>query len=131
MSQADIDVVRDSHDAFRRRDLDTFMGYMHPEVEFRSFVLEVEGVYRGHEGVRSWWENVLAVFPDWRPQVEDARDIGDSVLLRVRAEGKETGSGIPLERDIWQVAQVQGGRLKSWAFFRTEQEALESVALRD
>jgi hypothetical protein len=103
---------------------------MDPEVEFRSLVLEIEGLYRGHEGVRSWWENVLAVFPDWSPRIEDAREVGDRVVARVRAEGSGTGSGISLERDIWQVAQVQGGRLRSWAFFRTEQEALESVALR-
>jgi ketosteroid isomerase-like protein len=130
MAQADIDVVRESHEAFRRRDLDAFMTYMDPEVEFRSLVLEIEGMYRGHEGVRSWWENVLAVFPDWSPRIEDAREVGDRVVARVRAEGSGTGSGISLERDIWQVAQVQGGRLRSWAFFRTEQEALESVALR-
>jgi ketosteroid isomerase-like protein len=130
MAQADIDVVRESHEAFRRRDLDAFMTYMDPEVEFRSLVLEIEGLYRGHEGVRSWWENVLAVFPDWSPRIEDAREVGDRVVARVRAEGSGTGSGISLERDIWQVAQVQGGRLRSWAFFRTEQEALESVALR-
>jgi ketosteroid isomerase-like protein len=130
MAQADIDVVRESHEAFRRRDLDAFMTYMDPEVEFRSLVLEIEGLYRGHEGVRSWWENVLAVFPDWSPRIEDAREVGDRVVARVRAEGGGTGSGISLERDIWQVAEVRGGRLRSWAFFRTEQEALESVALR-
>jgi ketosteroid isomerase-like protein len=131
MAQADIEVVLESHEAFRRRDLDAFMSYMDPEIEFRSLVLEIEGMYRGHEGVRSWWENVLAVFPDWSPRIEDAREVGDRVVARVRAEGSGTGSGISLERDIWQVAQVQAGRLRSWAFFRTEQEALESVALRD
>jgi ketosteroid isomerase-like protein len=131
MAQADIDVVRESHDAFRRRDLEAFLGYMDPEVEFRSHVLELEGAYHGHDGVRAWWNNVVAVFPDWSPRMEDARDIGDSVLVRVRAEGKGTGSGVPLERDIWQVVQVRGGRLKSWAFFRTEREALEAVATRE
>jgi ketosteroid isomerase-like protein len=120
-----------THEAFLSRDLQAFLGYMDPEVEFRSLVLEVEGVYHGHEGVRSWWENVLAVFPDWSPQVKEAREVGDRVVVRVQAEGGGTGSGIALERDIWQVADVRGGRIKSTAFFRTEQEALEAVALSD
>lgn len=131
MSQENIEVVCGTHEAFQRRDLDAFLSYMDREIEFRSLVLEVEGIYHGHEGIRSWWENVLAVFPDWSPQVEDARDVGDRVLVRVRAEGSGTGSGIALERDFWQVADVRDGRVKSSAFFRTEQEALEAVALRD
>ena len=131
MAQADIEVVRESHEAFRRRDFDAFLTYMDPEVEFRSLVLEVEGVYRGHEGVREWWDDVLAVFPEWSPRAEDAREIGDSVVVRVRSEGRDTGSGIPLDRDIWQVVQVRDGRLRSWAFYRTQEEALKAVATRD
>jgi ketosteroid isomerase-like protein len=130
MAQADIDVVRESHDAFRRRDLDAWLGYLDAEVEFTSLVLELEGTYRGHEGARSWWENIVAVFPDWSPQLVDAREIGDRILVQVRAEGRGTGSGIQLERDSWQIARVEDGRIKSWNFYRSEQEALEAAALR-
>jgi len=129
MSQADIDAVRDSHEAFRRRDLGAFLDHMDPDVEFTSLVLEVEGVYRGHEGIRSWWDNVLAVFPDWQPEVVDAREVCDRVVLQVRAEGSGTGSGIAVDRDIWQVAEVRDGRLVSWKFFRTEHEAVEAAVL--
>ena len=131
MAQADIEVVRESHEAFRRRDLDAFLTYMDPGVEFRSLALEIEGVYHGHEGVRSWWDNVLAVFPEWSPRIESAREIGDRILVQVRAEGTGTGSGSPLERDWWQVVRVEDGRLRSWAFFRTKQEALEALAVSD
>ena len=128
MAQSDIDVVCGSHDAFRRRDFEAFVEYMDPDVEFRSLVLEVEGAYRGHEGIRAWWNDILEVFPEWQPQVEDAREIGDRVVLRVRAEGIGTGSGIGLDRVIWQVAEVRDGRLAAWRFFRTEDEALAAAA---
>ena len=131
MSQENVEVVRGTFDAFQARDLDAFLSYMDPEVEYRSLVLEVEGVYCGHEGIRSWWESVLAVFPDWSPKIEDARDLGDQVLVRVRAEGQGTGSGIAVERHIWQVAEVRDGRMRSSAFFRTEQEALAAAGLRE
>jgi ketosteroid isomerase-like protein len=127
MSPENVEVVRDTFDAFRRRDLGAFLSRIDPEVEFRSLVLEVEGVYHGHEGVRSWWESVLAVFPDWSPEVVDAREVGGRVVARVRAEGSGTGSGIVLERDFWEVADVRDGRVRSWAFFRTEQEALDAL----
>jgi ketosteroid isomerase-like protein len=127
MADADIDVVCDSLDAFRKRDLDAWLGFLHPDVEFTSLVLEIEGVYRGREGARSWWESVVAVFPEWSPRVVDSRKVGDSILVRVRAEGAGTGSGIDLDRDFWQVAEVEDGLLRSWRFFRTEQEALDAL----
>jgi hypothetical protein len=113
------------------RDLDAFLSCFDPEVEFRPLVLEVEGIYHGHEGMRSWWASVLAVFPDWNPQLLDTRDLGRRVLSRARAEGHGTGSGIPLDRDIWQVAEIRDGRIKWSAFFRTEHEALEAAGLRE
>jgi ketosteroid isomerase-like protein len=126
MSQDAVEVVRGTFDAFRDRDLDAFLSHLDPDVEFRSLVLEIEGAYHGHDGARRWWEDLLAVFPDWTPSVEDARDLGDRLLVRVRAEGRGTGSGIAEERDIWQLAEVRDGRLRSWTFFRTEEEALEA-----
>lgn len=128
MSQADIDLVVESHDAFLNRDLEGWLGYLDPDVEFTSLVLEIEGVHCGHEGARAWWENVVTVFPDWRPHVVSTREVGDSVLIQVRAEGTGTGSGIELERDFWQIARVEHGRIKSWNFYRSEQEALDAAA---
>src|SRR3954467_10816020 len=128
MGLSDTEVVRSSHEAFRRRDFGAFLEYMDPDIEFSSLVLEVEGTYRGHAGIRSWWDDILAVFPDWQPQVEDAREVGDRVVLKVRAEGAGTGSGIDLDRVIWQVAEVRDGRLRSWRFYRTEDEALAAAA---
>jgi len=129
MAEGNTEVVRRSYEAFRRRDLDAFLDCIDPEVEFSSLVLEVEGVYRGHEGARSWWNGVLGVFPDWMPEVADAREIGAQVLVRTRAEGSGTGSGVALQRDFWQVAEVRDGRITSWAFFRTQEEALEAAGL--
>jgi|SRR5215204_2548032 len=131
MSEQNVEVVRATFEAFRRRDLDTFLSCFDPDVEYRSLVLEVEGVYHGHEGMRSWWDSVLTVFPEWNPQLEDTRDLGQRVLSRVRAEGHGTGSGIVPEREIWHVAEIREGRMKSSAFFRTEAEALEAVGLRE
>ena len=120
--------VRSSYDAFHRRDLDEFLTYHDSDVEFKSLVLEVEGVYRGHDGLRAWWENVVDVFPNWMPQIEDAREAGDRVLLRVRLEGHATGTGIDLDRHAWNVVEVHDGRITSSAFFRTEEEALQAMA---
>ena len=127
MPEDSVGTVRSSYEAFHRRDLEEFLSYHDPAVEFKSLVLEVEGVYHGHEGMRAWWETVVDVFPDWMPQIEDAREAGDRVLLRVRVEGHDTGTGIDLDRHAWNVVEVHDGRITSSAFFRTEEEALEAI----
>jgi ketosteroid isomerase-like protein len=127
MPEDNVGTVRKTYEAFQRRDLEEFLSYHDPDVDFRSLVLEVEGVHRGHDGLRSWWESILDVFPDWKPQIEDARESGDRVLVRVRIEGAGTGTGIDLERHAWNVVEVHDGRITSSAFFRTEEEAVEAM----
>jgi ketosteroid isomerase-like protein len=127
MSDENVQAVLGTFEAFEARDLDAFLSYMDPAVEFRSLVLEVEGAYHGHDGIRSWWDTVLGVFPDWSPKVEEARDLGDGVVVRVRAEGSGTGTGIGVRRDIWQAAHLRDGLITLSAFFRTEEEALEAA----
>jgi hypothetical protein len=36
-------------------------------VEFTTRFVQLEGAphYRGHDGVRDWWRDVLAIFPDF------------------------------------------------------------------
>jgi ketosteroid isomerase-like protein len=131
MSESNVDAVRLAFEAFLRRDLDAFLACFDPDVEYRSLVLEVEGVYHGHAGLRRWWDSILTVFPDWSPTVEDSRELGDLVVSRVRAEGRGTGSGISHDRDIWHLAEVRDGRLRWSTFFRTEVEALQAAGARD
>jgi ketosteroid isomerase-like protein len=127
MPQEDVEVVRRIFAAFRERDLEAFLGYLDPDVEFRSLILEIEGAYHGFDGATEWWADLLSVFPDWSPSIEETRKVADRVIVRVRAEGRGTGSGVAQARDIWQVAEVRDGRVRSSAFFRTEREALEAV----
>jgi ketosteroid isomerase-like protein len=58
MSQENVELVYRLNDAFKRRDLDAYLALCDPDVEYYSRFGEVEGggPYRGHEGVRSWWE---------------------------------------------------------------------------
>ena len=127
MPQEDVEVVRRIFAAFRERDLEAFLGYLDPDVEFRSLILEIEGPYHGFDGATEWWADLLSVFPDWSPSIEEARKVADRVIVRVRAEGRGTGSGVAQARDIWQVAEVRDGRVRSSAFFRTEREALQAA----
>ena len=80
MSQENVELARRAFDAFNRRDFDAFLELMDPEVEAASQLVAIEGGYRGHEGIRRWWESVFEVFPDFTLGVVEVRDLGDLTL---------------------------------------------------
>jgi hypothetical protein len=68
MSQENVDLYYRAIDAFNRRDLAAYLALMDADVEFTPYEVWVQGgsPYRGRAGVRSWWEESFAVFPDLR-----------------------------------------------------------------
>jgi ketosteroid isomerase-like protein len=131
MSQENLDLAHQAYAALQEGDFDEFLSYFDPEVEFKSLVLELEGVFHGHDGVRQWWEGLLAAFPDWNPSLLEVRDLDDRVLIHASATGRGAASGIGIEDDFWQLVEVRNGRVVSYAAFRTQAEALEAAGLRE
>jgi hypothetical protein len=114
--------------ALNAGDLETFVSLTTEDVEFTSLVAEAEAtVFRGHAGVRDWWENVRGAFegPHW--EVLDIRIWGETGVMKFRLSG--TLAGVRVEQTMWQAAKSREGKLSWWAFFRTEHEALEAVGL--
>ena len=63
--------------ALNARDLDGFIAVAAEDVEFTSMVAEMEGTtFRGHDGIRMWWETVVSAFGDVRWEVLDVRGPG-------------------------------------------------------
>lgn len=116
-------------DAFNQRELDGFLALMDPELEFTSRVIPVAGDvhYRGHDGIREWWKDLLAVFPDFRVELLEIRDLGDSTVIAARVSGHGADSDAPFEQRIWQAIRWRDDRVVSWRTFDTEAEALEAV----
>ena len=121
-----------AYEALQRDGVEAFLAYVHPDAEWHPLVLQLEGVFHGYDGVRQWWTNLLAVFPDWRPAIEDEpRELGDWVLIHARASGSGRGSGIGINDDFWQAARVRDGLIVWYGAFRTEEEALEAVRAQE
>lgn len=126
MSQKDLDAVRDAWAAISADDFAGFISLIDPEVEFTSLVAEAEAItYRGHEGVRRWWDSVREAFPDFRASTIDLREEGDQILAHIRLCG--TVHGTQVEQAIWQVLTPRDERVVRWTVHRTEEEALKEI----
>jgi ketosteroid isomerase-like protein len=119
MSQENVELVRQAQDAFNRRDLDALLALHDPDVEVAPSILKVEGgdSYRGHDGLRTWWENLHGVFPDFSAEIEDVRDLGDVIIARVRLRGQGLGSEAAMEQTAWNVVEVRNKKAIWWGVF--------------
>ena len=133
MSEENVELVYESNDAFNRRDLDAFLAFADPDIEWSPLILELEGggPYHGHDGVRRWWESWLDVAPDFNGEVEDVGVLGDVTVARVRLRGHGGASGATLEQTVWQFAEWREKKCVRYRTFASEAEAFEAAGLRE
>ena len=131
MSDENLELLHQAFDAFNRRDLDAFLTLADLEIELTPLNLELEGgAYRGHDGVRTFWKEYIAVFPDFQAEIDDARGFGEMTLAHLHLRGHGTASAVPFEQPIWQIAQWRNEKCLWWHSFRSEDDALEAASLR-
>jgi ketosteroid isomerase-like protein len=131
MTPENVELVHRALEAFDRRDMDAYLALMADDVEAESRLASVEGGFRGHDGIRRWWDNMFVVWPDVRAKVVEAEGHGDLTLIRLDLRGHGAGSDVPLEWTVWQVAKWQGGKCVRWTSFSTRAEALEAAGIEE
>ncbi len=127
-----MELVNRGYTALQANDIEAFLDLVDPDVEWHSLILEIEGVFHGHEGVRRWWKSIRDVFPDWNPSVVEVRAVGDDhVLIHARGMGSGAASGVGVDDDFWQIAEFRDGRVVRYHGVRSEREALEAAGLSE
>ena len=132
VSQVNVELVHRGYDALARRDLDALLALMDPEVEIAPLIAVALGAtYRGHDGVRRFWSELVSSFPDFTAEVVEVRDLGDRTLAAVRSRAHGAGSDAPFEETAWQLAEGRDGKLLRLRSYASESEALEAAGIRE
>jgi hypothetical protein len=129
MSRENVDRVALMYQAFNRRDLDALLVLMHKEVEIEPRLGALEGDYRGHDGVRLWWSNLLECLPDYAAEVGELQGFGEMTLAQIRGRARGAASTTPVVETWWQSIRWRNGKCIWWRNFATKSEALETVQL--
>src|SRR5215208_1582751 len=115
MSQENVELLRTGFTALNHGDLEVFLANVHPEVEFTSLIAEAEGqTFRGHDGVRQWWQEVVLPLGGLHGEPEEIRDLGDTVLARVAATYRPRGVEVP--QTIWIIVRYRNEMAIWWQF---------------
>jgi ketosteroid isomerase-like protein len=113
MARGKVEVVQLAIDAFNRRDLDALADLGTPDFEFAPYLgTLLEGnVYRGPDAFRSYFEDADSAWQDIQVSLEDAREVGDRVLLSGELRGRGRASGLDVRVALAWVADFHEGRV--------------------
>ena len=129
MSQENVELVRAAYEAIARRDreaLDAILReHLAPDFEFEAVL--TGATYRGADGL---WE-LLDDIQDtvgYRPEVQEALDLDEHVLIVLRMSGRGSRSGAVVAQQGAVLLTFDGSTLVSGQSFASKAEALEAVA---
>ncbi len=135
MSRENVEVVRRLHDADARRDSEALLLLYDEDVELDySRIPHAEvigrGLYRGHEGLRSWYRDWFEAWESFEQVCEELIDAGEEVISVLRQRGRGRASGAEVElRQVAAVWTIREGKITRLVAFPSREEALEAVGL--
>jgi ketosteroid isomerase-like protein len=133
MSQQNVDVVRQGLEAFNSEDMERILAFVDPDFETAvSGELSAEpDTYRGHDGIRRYFESFRDAMDEIRFEPERFWDAGEAVVVAIRLTAKGRQTAIRVEQRIAQVWSIRDGRAVSVRTYTTIAEALGAAGLQD
>jgi ketosteroid isomerase-like protein len=128
---------RNNHEAINRRDWGTILMNFDPDIRLRMVRdprggapgLDLEGEYRGHEGMRDAMERFDEAWEDWHLDTGEIIDFGDRHLCLCRYVARGRASGVEVDHPVAHVITVRDRRIVAMDFYWSQQQALEAVGL--
>jgi ketosteroid isomerase-like protein len=91
----------------------------------------VDTVVVGRDAVIQASRRYWGAWEDYRVEIEEVLDAGQSVVLISHERGRGKGSGVPVARQNPQLWTFRAGRIIRWESFRTKAQALEAAGLSE
>jgi uncharacterized protein len=113
MSQENVDLVRGGYDDFNSGNIDGVIGRLDADVEWiePGGGNSPSGTFRGPASVANdVFAKVLENFDEFTVTVEEARDEGDTVVIRSRFRGRNK-NGSEFDAQAEQIWEVRDGKI--------------------
>jgi ketosteroid isomerase-like protein len=133
MSQEDLEIVRQLLEAFNSEDIERVLALTHRDVvvEISPEVSAEPDTYRGHDGMRRYFQSFRDAMDEIRFESEQVVDVGPSVVvaLRLTASGRQTAIRVQQRSaGVWTTAEGKLIRIRSYA---SADDALKAVGLAE
>lgn len=118
------------YEAWNARDLERMAEIFHPDAEFRTSgdYPGVSAVYRGHDGVRAFWDDFNAIWEELRIEPRRYEELGDRALVLWMFIGTGRG-GVVVEREGAHSVRVEDGLIVDLQAYGSWDGALADAGL--
>ena len=133
MSQENVEVVRQSYEAWNRGDLEALLDLMHPAVQIDYTAGAFPGIdetYEGHEGARKYWRDLRDPWSSLTLHVEKLHGTGDTVVTVFTFAGQGR-DGIVVRRRLGNVIGITDGLVSRMEAYGDPSKALEAAGLSE
>ena len=131
MSQRNVEVVRRGLEALSSGDLERILEFVDPvfEGQVPPELSTEPDTYRGHAGIRRYFQSFWDDMEDVRFQAVRLWDAGDSVVVDTRMTARGRRTAIPVEQRLGQIWTLRHGRAIAVENFASVGDALEAAGL--
>jgi ketosteroid isomerase-like protein len=131
MDEESIELVSRVFEAFAERDVEAVLELVGPEVEFFPPTASIAGhetPYRGHEGLRQYFEDVAHIWDVLEVDMHEYREVGDQVIALGRVYGRGI-DGLLVDSPTGWIWTVEGGKIVAGRVYTSRQDALDAARL--
>jgi hypothetical protein len=131
MSEENVLLARNAVAAFNRRDVPALVEMTTPDFQWVTWTGTVEHtVYDGAEGLATYFKDA-DIWEVLDLDAQEFRDLGYKVFVAGMFNARGGGSGVEVRAPYYSAFFVSEGKLARVHSFRTEDEALAAVGLRE
>ena len=136
MSQENVEIAKRGIDAYTEDDVGSFAEVVTADFEwFPALPSTVEGEgyrgYRGREGIEAYFDDIRSTWEAFRVIGDELRDLGGSVLVLGRAEGRGRGSGVQVDTPLGIVFDFCRTKVRRARAYLDHGEALRAAGLSE
>ena len=129
MAGENLEIVRRAFDELSRRDWEG--GAWDPGVEVvnaAGWVIETS--YRGHTGLRRWWEDLAEAFGDFTLELDDLLEVDEErVLTTQRFLGHFRATEIPFDGPWASILWIKDGKVVRAEGYLSKRRAMRAAGL--
>jgi uncharacterized protein len=119
------DVVLATNQAAETGRLDDWLNFFSQDILWEAAEDAPDaGTYRGHEGIRGYFEDWLDTVDGFRQDLCELTEVGDRTVAEVRFTARIKGTGNEMALDYWQVSLIEDGKITRIKEFLKHDDAL-------
>jgi ketosteroid isomerase-like protein len=127
---SNLEIVERGFEAFNEQGIDGILPIIHPDFEATTppELASEPDTYRGHDGIRRWFDSFYEVMDEIRWDARDFREVPDDRVLvefTLRARGKTTG--LDFGQDAVMIWELRDGQAIRLSLYPTLDQAMSAI----